>query len=85
MGDVAAAAEARGSAAEGARPGRVRDFICTAMEPLLASWQTLTGLAWLAGRITSGQCGYYAGAAIARVTARRHAAGCGVPRVGRPG
>jgi hypothetical protein len=54
MGDLAATAGARGSAAEGARLGRARDFICRAMEPFLASWQTLAGLAWLAGRITRG-------------------------------
>jgi len=86
MGDVAASAEARESAeAEGARLRLARDRICMAMEPLLASWQTLAGCAWLAGRITHRLGGYYAGAAIARVTARQHAAGCGVPRGGRPG
>jgi hypothetical protein len=34
------------------------------MELFLASWQTLTGLAWLAGRIARGFGGYYADAAM---------------------
>jgi len=55
------------------------------MEPFLASWQTLTGLAWLTGRITRGFGGYYADAAMARLDGRRRAAGRGVPWIGKPG
>lgn len=70
MGDVAVATESGGPAGEGARLGRPRDFIRAATEPFLASWQTLTGIAWLAGRITRALGRYYAGAAIARLTSR---------------
>jgi hypothetical protein len=50
-----------------------------AVEAFLASWQTLTGLAWLAGRITCGFGRYYAGAAMARLVGRQRAADSSKP------
>jgi hypothetical protein len=84
MGDLAAV-RGCGSAGEGARHGRARAFQRAAMETLLASWQTLTGLAWLAGRITRVLGGYYARAAMAWLAGRRRGASRGVPRARKPG
>ena len=84
MGVVASAPQGCESAGGGARPGRARAFLRAAMETLPASWQTLTGLAWLAGRITRLFGRYYAGAAIARLAGWGRA-GRGVPWTGKPG
>jgi hypothetical protein len=84
MGDVAPAPRRRGSAADAAPPARARAFSRAAMEPFVASWQTVTGLGWLAGRITRTFGGYYADAAMTRLAGRRRAAGLGVPRAGQP-
>jgi hypothetical protein len=81
MGDIAAARR-RKSAGESGRAGRA--LLRAAMEPFVASWQTLAGLGWLAGRITRVLGGYYADAAMARLAGPRHAIGHGVPRAGKP-
>jgi hypothetical protein len=54
MGDVAAAAAGCGPRAAGARPGRARSGLRAGAAAFVALWQTLTGLAWLAGRIARG-------------------------------
>ena len=71
MGGIAAADRGCGSAGEAERPGQARAFPRAATEPLLASWQTLAGLAWLAGRITCVLGRYYVGAAMARLADQR--------------
>jgi hypothetical protein len=84
MGDVAFARECE-PAGRAALPGRARAFPRAARNAFLASWQTLTGFAWLAGRITRRIGGYYAGALMARLAGRRSADSDVVPRVGKPG
>jgi hypothetical protein len=84
MGDVAATNGCR-SAPEGTGRGRGRAFLRAASGALLASCQTLSGLAWLAGRVVRVFGGHYGGAAMARLAGRPRAAVCRVPRIRNPG
>jgi hypothetical protein len=84
MGDVASARECE-PAGRAALPGHARAFARAARNTFLASWQTLTGFAWLAGRITRRFGGYYARTLMARLAGRPSADSHVVPRFGKAG